>query len=389
MALALRFRHLAVIILALTLSSCAPAFRVANSSSSDNNQGQGGDNSEPEMPPVPQTEDFNIFQDVGDHVGGKVDAYFSSQQELLTQRGGQGAHRVDSCDQHVSGQNRFAERISYAVLQNMTARKAKLAFISSYFALPKKAEDFYPNSLMSHQMCAVSSQTLIKTIGSQRVPKASVIKQANEFANRFNEIRSRVLANQTGATMDMAKFWSRAMMCLAYTESLTTADTSTSDRVAKKYAPSDYQRPKGVLFYEDPQQSSSSRLNIGLYQFTPDAGGNVQPCIQQWNEIYPTCAISPNANQQEMIRVTGSNFQSFNAFCGANKPTEMFSVQVNSTDVNNTHPINRKPDGSLKPAQDRCVSLHFLPGNSYNHFGPFQNSTGSNLEELLTCALAP
>lgn len=371
------------------LMGCAKGFQ-ANPDGLDlgSNDPSGGGNPPTQPPENPDTESFNIFTDVGYTVGDKVDQYYQEHRELLVQRGVTGAHSIDSCDPQLRNQTRFAERISYAVVQNMTARKAKLAFIGNLFDIPTDQEKFVPNSLMSHAMCEVTSSTLTKTIGSDRVPSAAVIKKANELVKRFNGLRQKVIDKAPKATMEMAKFWGRVMMCLSYTESLTTADTSSSDSVAQKYAPSGYRRPAGVLFYEDPNQPASSRLNLGLFQFTPSAGGNINPCIKQWNEIYPSCQVSTSATQADMIKVLGSSYQTFNAFCGANKPAQMFSVQVNTTDVNNTHPLNRKSNGSLKASEDRCVSLHFLPGNSYNHFGPFQNSTGSNLDELLSCSLA-
>lgn len=384
------FSRILLAVCLLLMMGCAKGFE---------NQLQGNDlasNDDPRPTPTtlpnppddPSADNFNVFKDVGYNVGEKVDQYYQAHRELLVQRTNQSSHKVDTCDPQLKDQTRFAERISYAVYQNMTSRKAKLAFIGSLFDIPTSAERFVPNSLMSHAMCEVTSQTLTKTIGSSRVPSSTVVKKANDLAKKYNAIRTEVINKVPKATMKMAQFWGRVMMCLSYTESLTTADSDSSDRVAQKYAPSGYRRPAGVLFYEDPNQSPSSRLNIGLFQFTPDSGGNVNPCIKQWNEIYPACTISTSANQAEMIKAMGSSYQTFNAFCASNKPVQMFSVQVNTTDVNNTHPLNRKSNGSLKPSEDRCVSLHFLPGNSYNHFGPFQNSTGENLDELLSCALA-
>jgi len=176
-------------------------------------------------------------------------------------------------------------------------------------------------------------------------------------------------------------------MCLSYVESLTTADRPFSDRIAQAYAPSDYRRPAGVLFYEDPLQPEASALNLGLFQFSPDSGGNIYACIKQWNLIYPSCQVPSGGSTKEMLRLLGSSYQSFNAFCGTEKPSEMFSIQVNSSNSKRTHPANWRSDGSLKAPKDRCVSLYFA-GAAYNHFGPFQNSTGNNLEELLTCTLA-
>ena len=76
--------------------------------------------------------------------------------------------------------------------------------------------------------------------------------------------------------------------------------------------------------------------------------------------------------------------QSFNAFCGAHKLIETFSIQINTNNAHATHPDNAI-NGVLKSAENRCVSPHFYAGWAYNHFGPLQNSTGKNLDELFSC----
>jgi hypothetical protein len=176
------------------------------------------------------------------------------------------------------------------------------------------------------------------------------------------------------------------MMCLSYTESLTTADSQKSDKVARTYAPRGYHRPDGVLFYEDPYQTPASRLNIGLYQFTPSAEGNIQSCIRAWNEIHPRCQINESTKTSEMLKILGSNWQRFNAFCGVSKVTDMFSLQINTTGKNHTHPYNRLQGKGLRPSGERCVSIHMNTNTSYNHFGPFQNSANS-LKMLMNCTM--
>lgn len=311
-----------------------------------------------------------------------------SQPELTKNRTRGNNVTQDRCQPELESRNRFADFISFFAAENFNSQKAQLAPIASFFALPTSQSQFIENSLWSHRMCEVSVATLTRTIGSQRVPSAATIAKANQWVSEYNTLRTRVLQSQPGAVRDLQKNWSKFFMCLSFVESLTTADTSTSENVASKYAPAGYRKPAGVKFYEDPGQPAESRLNIGLFQFTPDAGGNVFPCIRQWNNFYPQCRVSEDANQGELVRILGSDLQAFNSFCASNKVVQLFSVQLNTTNANNTHPENRQSDGSLKPAAERCVSLHFRPGNSYNHFGPFQNSTGSNLDQLLSCALS-
>jgi hypothetical protein len=285
-------------------------------------------------------------------------------------------------------ETRFADAIAYQVNEHFKSSKAELTFIASLFGLPSTLDQHVALSLTSFPLCSVTIQTLTQTIGGSRVPSQRVINQLNQFADQMNQLRDKSLSGDEEAKKQLVRRWSRMMMCLSYVESLTTADTPTSDAVARKVGPQGYRRPAGVKFYEDPRQPVASRLNIGLFQFSPDAGGNVFPCIRRWNKVNPQCAISESASQAEMIRILGSDLQHFNSFCGVNKLVQMFSIQVNTSNVNNTHPANRKSDGRLKPAGERCVSMHFRPGNSYLHFGPFMNSTGSNLEQLMSCALS-
>ena len=130
------------------------------------------------------------------------------------------------------------------------------------------------------------------------------------------------------------------MGCLSYTESLTTADSSRSYRVADKYAPSDYRKPEGVKFYEDPYQDEASKLNIGLFQFTPTWYGNVNPCIRNWNAWFPSCSVGAKPSKSSLIRKFGSSYQTFNAFCGVNKFVQTFAIQQNTTRTKSTHPDN-------------------------------------------------
>lgn len=328
----------------------------------------------------------DVFTEVSYQVASQVDDLHKSYRELMPQRSSEMSHQVDHCDVSLEDKTNFADRISYQLDLHMNDLKGEMSPIASYYGLSGNVSSYYPVSLIRQPMCAVSSVTLGKTIN--KVPAQRVIDKMNAFANRYNTYRENSLKGNEQAFAKLHRLWGRMMMCLAYTESLTSANTRSSDRVAASVAPSGYRRPAGVLFYEDPAQSADSKLNLGLYQFTPSAGGNINSCIRQWNNIYPSCQVSTKASQSEMIRVLGSSFQTFNAFCGVNKVIQTFTVQVNTSRSSATHPANKKADGTLKAPADRCVSLHFQAGKAYNHFGPFQNSTGSNLEELMDCTLA-
>ena len=330
---------------------------------------------------------FDVFNEVAYPVAGVVDTTYQSYRELIPVRDAGASYKSDNCDVNLDGKDRFADRIAYAVELKMQPSKAQLGYVYSYFGLNKDVSTYMPNSFVSHPLCTVTASTLNTTLKGKNVPSASVINKINLFTNTMNGYRRDALAGNREGYVKASKLWSKFMMCLSYTESLTSADTSKSKSAASKYAPSDYRRPAGVEFYEDPAQDETSRLNIGLFQFTPNSTGNIQACIREWNVLYPRCAISQTAGQSELIRVLGSSLQTFNAFCGAAKVTGMFGVQVNTTSAANTHPANVNSNGKLKAPAERCVTPH-MAGNSYNHFGPFQNTTGSNLAEVLNCTLA-
>jgi hypothetical protein len=182
----------------------------------------------------------------------------------------------------------------------------------------------------------------------------------------------------------------RLMGCLAYSESLSTADTKTSEAVAKEVAPSDYSKPPGVKFYLDSKQvHPESRLNIGLYQFSPASRGNVQACLRNWNQWVGQdlgSSLPLEAPEADMIRLLGAADQEFNAFCGVNKIAQTFFVQVNTSSPQRTPLENRGSSGVLKRPEDRCVTP-FFNVRAYQHFGPLQNTTRRNLAEVLRCAL--
>lgn len=333
-------------------------------------------------------ENFDVFTEVAYPVGGTVDDSYKNYRELLPVRNAQESHASDNCDIEVEGKDRFADRVAYAVELKMQPSKAQLGYVASYFNLNKDVNTYLPNSLISHPLCNVTSSTLNTTLNGKNVPSATTIKKINTFADMMNGYRREALAGSREGYVKASKLWSKFMMCLSYMESLTTADTSKSSSVASKYAPSGYRKPAGVKFYEDPYQPAESRLNIGLFQFTPDAGGNIQACIREWNQLYPKCGIKTNASQSELIRILGSSLQSFNTFCAAAKVTGSFAVQVNAQSSKNTHPYNVTSSGTLKAPAERCVSPHMAVGRSYNHFGPLQNTSGNTLDTVVSCALA-
>lgn len=218
----------------------------------------------------PDDEAYDLYNEVAHTAMAQVDARYSSYRELLNPREIDSSNQVDSCDQAFEIPDTFGERISYYVYQHSQPRRPHVDLIASYYGISSKRETHTPVSLESHPMCNVTRSTLTKTLkSSSRVPSSSVITQINEWVDRYNHYRSGALAGDTESEVALLAHWSKFMGCLAYQESLSSADTSKSEAVARKYAPTNYRKPAGVKFYEDPYQDEVSKLNIGLFQFTP------------------------------------------------------------------------------------------------------------------------
>jgi len=309
----------------------------------------------------------------------EVDNYYRSQ-ELLQTRGR-------------SRPTNFAISIEMGLRKHLNASPMSIGGNERLFQVAPSTAT--PVSLLSHPMCTVSRNTLSRTV--RKVPGTETTALANTLAYRFNTARVQAYYSQNPQERlhgwdTILQLYSKLMGCLAYTESLTTADQYSSDRMAKKIAPADYTRPSGVLFYHDSAQSDpASQTNLGLYQFSPDASGNVQSCLRNWNQAYPQSPLSTQLTKSQMIRILGDESQYFNAFCGVDKIVQSFYVQANSSNPARTHVSNQIFDArgrfvGLRAPQDRCVSLHFGT-KSYNHFGPLQNSTGANMREVLKCTL--
>ncbi|MDD0853195.1 hypothetical protein HBN50_08805 [Halobacteriovorax sp. GB3] len=328
-------------------------------------------------------EDATLFEEVPNFIGAEVDSQFSTE-ELLKERSFTGEHFVDQCQSSLVGRTRFADRISFYVDQHMFNVRPYLSHLAPYYSVPNKMDDHIQTGLAHFPLCHSTRSSLSSMV--KKVPSNDVIEMLNEFEDKVNDLREKTIGGDEIAKVDLVKTWSKFMGCLSYVESLTTADASSSERVANKYAPSNYRKPAGVKFYEDPYQSSASKLNIGLYQFTPNWTGNIGACLKHWNQLYPSCQVNEKSNQGELIKMFGSSFQGMNSFCGVNKVAQTFAIQVNTSQTKSTHPSNRTSKG-LKDKDQRCVSPFIYAGYGYNHFGPLQNSTGSNLKKLMTCTL--
>jgi hypothetical protein len=338
----------------------------------------------PTLPPTwsdssPELDPYE-FENSGGEIGGEVDQYYDLYASLNEGRG-PASHSVDTCQDQLDGNTFFSNRISFFVQNMLGQTPAKLEGLSSVYKIPSSSSSYKPTGLMTHNLCRVTSTTLARTI--KKMPDSGTIARANRFAIKHNVLRTKALNGDYEAKNGLVKHWTKFFSCLAYKESLTTADTQRSYDVSDKYAPSSYSKPEGVKFYEDPFQDEVSRLNIGMFQFTPKASGNVNPCLKAWNQLYPTCNVSTRSSQSSLIKIFGSSLQTFNAFCGVHKLVQTFTVQSHSTYSRYTHPDNNK--GGLISAEKRCVTPHFYSGWAYNHFGPLMNSTGTNLKSLMEC----
>ncbi len=325
------------------------------------------------------------------NIGRKVDDYRSDSQLIRNRE--PASHPTDSCTLAKNGDT-FAEIVGWGINEAFDARPQELDYIASPSYDPYQIYN-PPNkvnvSLMSHRFCSVSESSLQRNMSTSstaaKMPSSKTIQNLSNFVSRYNSLRDRALQGNPEARADLKQLWVRFMGCLSYIESLGDPDTSRSESISRRYAPSGYERPQGVNFYIDPNQSEASKLNIGLFQFAPGSNGNIQSCIRRWNKKNTSCKISEKASSSEMIRILGSAKQVFNSFCGTSKILDTLYVQANSKNSYRTDNSNIRNNNSLKSPSDRCVSLNFRNGRSYNHFGPLHNSTGTNLGSLMSCVM--
>jgi hypothetical protein len=310
-----------------------------------------------------------------------------NQTELMKTRTSINEDNIDQCNITVENNDHFTDQISYYTAKMFEDIPSMVGIIGDSYGVTSNDQNLFPTSLIRHPLCVVNANSLAATMGAQRVPAQTVIDKLNRFALKANELRTESINGNANAKRNLLDHWNRLFSCLAYTESLPSADNLKSQNVAKKYAPANYRKPAGVEFYEDAAQPAVSRLNVGLFQFTPSWQNNIQSCLRAWNAIHANssqCQTPLKGSLGDLIKITGSSRQSFNAFCGVHKLIETFSIQVNTNKPSATHPGNML-NGKLKNPEDRCVSPHFLAGRAYNHFGPLQNSTRKNMDELFSC----
>lgn len=262
----------------LTLTfACTPqdTFTVKTDETAPRTQAQGPvapatveDDTSPEL-------DYSEYLSVSLAVGERVDQY-QAQEELLKTRSIVNSDTVDKCnsDKNVNANNNFADQIAFYTEQMMASVPAKIGIIGSYYGAPSKDESYFPTSLISHPLCTSTTASLTSTI--KKVPSQKVIDKLNRFALKVNTLRNEAITGNSVSKVELMKTWTKLFSCMAYTESLGSADSSTSRNVASSNAPTGYSKPSGVEFYNDPSQDAASRLNIGLFQFTPNSSGNIK-----------------------------------------------------------------------------------------------------------------
>jgi hypothetical protein len=320
------------------------------------------------------------------YIANTVDA-IHNRAELAKGRSLYKSFPVDSCHQDLKGMDQFSDAIAFFIGELSKKKVIQMQGIGQYYDHSADPSTYHKISLLSRPLCNVTASSLRHTIKGRRMPDSATIALSQRFADDHNKYRKEFINGDKRGAEKAQRLWGKFFGCLAYTESLTTADIHESRRVAQNVAPTNYRKPAGIKFYIDPKQSQASKLNIGLFQFTPVAGGNINPCIKQWNKDYPSCKIN-NRSTASMINTVGSARQHFNAYCGVHKLVQTFFVQTHTTKNSRVHPSNF-PGGRLKKKSQRCVTPHHR--YAYSHFGPLQNTTqeedgsNSNLKKLMRC----
>lgn len=259
---------------------------------------------------------------------------------------------IDNCkvDGAVNNVQTFGEQIRYWV-NHFESNEVDLSMdeINTYYDVKDGLAALSTRDL---NFCEVDKASLSRSL--KNVPDEETIKLLNAF---FNE------------NTDYEKLYT----CLAKEESLGDPDTESSIKVFKKFS-NQALKPAGVKFYWDKEQPKGSALNIGLFQFTPNINGNIRPCVLSWNKMFKSQTSCQIKSNDDALAALASSGQNFNAYCGLHKVIETASIQMKSIGE------SRK----FKPGQS-CVSLQMKATLAYNHFGPFQNSTGKNLKSLAKC----
>ncbi len=289
------------------------------------------------------------------------------------------AQRVDLCNQSggpalpANIEKSFAEVISEQVTAAVKTRNMNL----KEFKKLRFEKGEIPVSLMSHEFCKMTERSF-RMITRQDIDEET-LKMVNLFSKEMNYYRLKGITNDTVDGFYKKLFAARfaqLMMCVPKHEGLTTAGENGIN-----------------VTFDSSQHNKRSKKNIGLFQLSPDPGGETYLCFKQWNQLHPNCAIDENVFKPSKLvistgiqQIISSPMQTFNAFCGINDMLKTFSIQVNSESPQRTHFNNRNATGAvLKPAALRCVTPFSGTIDTWNAKGVLQNTTGDNLREIMDC----
>lgn len=347
--------------------------------------------------------------------------------------------KVDACR---TNQKSFGDAIANAVQDHFTARTVLLPEnVRKAYGL--EGTDPMPVGLLTHAFCPVTEVSLEHLLGKEFVPPKEAIRILQRLTVLLNEARQKKDADRARS------LYTALFGCIAYEEALAVPGDFGAGKKKMDDAFSEYLsgheslrkyfetknpetgeatllRPPGIIAYIDRQggyaievrklraelekakadgsydqkteleyQLALTELRrkykswpvLGMFQFLPDGHGNIRACIESWNELYPRCAIRI-ASRDDVALSLVSHGQTFNAFCGVQKLVHSFHSQIHSGFSTGTDLANALPDGTLKPAAQRCLSIVSRSGNGrvYSHFGPLRNSVKDNLGHVLKCA---
>jgi hypothetical protein len=278
--------------------------------------------------------------------------------------------------------------------------------------------------LFTHKMCEKTDHYFIRRKENAKEDRikngeAKMKEFAKKYNALFNEYQKAIADKKEQAVLDaiqkrMKDFYFALLGSMALHESLGDANNGQQERLAEQFSESygmekGYVRPLGVKFYYDRAQSDEvSKQNIGLYQFTPKIGGNIDACYNAWNNTVgkksAACKIDLQKSNKTSFEFIAASDQMFNAFCGANKLVQSFGVQVNAQHFNSpagkvmqlTHSENKLKNEKLVEGKNRCISPFAYSRNAYMHFGVLGYTTyiegadkkaSSNTQEVLTSTL--
>jgi hypothetical protein len=350
-----------------------------------------------------------------------VDDIYKKQQLGMRRR----QSTIDSCLSNTPIAN-FQNAIENGVKASIPAYKFNSnPHIDEVYGLDP--EQSIPVGLISHPLCVQEKDQIAHILGTERVPDDEAIELMKKFVMDSNRDRMEALAGNNEALERFSKRWTVFMGCLAYAESLPTADAEPAHKAFAELMEEYPQmrsafskngegkpvKPEGVHFGVDRPGSYFVELRkaraegratpefiaelnkkypawsvTGLYQFDATRPyGNTTPCVEQWNALVsrPECKIR-NGNAKDYFLAFTSYGQSMNAFCGVQKIVHAFNSQANTSKPSGTD-LSNIINGKLKKPQDRCVGLVARggAGKVYAHFGPLGNSVHDNLKKLMKC----